>query len=282
MEHTNQGLSDSVSSQNFKQTASENPQEQSPSPTPDTKRGEAMAQPPQLPFFQKHKKWIAVLIAIFLFVALGLGLYFDLVTQKQETASSDRQIPKKTTITPSLTPASALSSFPSPTPYQEEVECYENDKYFIVDESGAPSGFLVKYKANSSQQIRCSYTVGESDYVIEKEWAVYYLGLTGDFLLLDQGTGPGIRGLIIYDLSKREKVFTDGYESYPVQSAVIIQQDSLIYWTGTDIEATPQNCPEFEKWSSGGLGAVVETKVKLDLSTLTKAELGEHQCMPVQ
>jgi hypothetical protein len=244
-----------------------------------------MAPPPQLPFFQKHKKWIAVLIAIFLFVALGLGLYFGLVTQKQEPASSDRQIPEKTTITPSPMPTTTLSSSPSSTPKDDEIECHENDTYFVVVGNGNHPGFLVKYKTTSDQNIECTYTVGDTDFEIGIEWAEYYLGLTGDFLLLDSGTGPPPRGLIIYDLAKRKKVFTDSYDLFydrPSFTPLIIQDASLIYWSPKDEEVTAQNCPEKAEYESGGLGTIIEAKVELYLSTLSKQELGEYRCSPTQ
>lgn len=255
------------------------------SPSTDLKSEEGVKHSSQSSFFQKYHKWIAALGAALLLVVVGLGLSMSSIKQqkqKKEDSSLNLIMQGELQTTPSPTSIPTQSVVPVPTPDYGEIVCHENEKYFVVVGNGKTPGFLVKYKTAGDQRFECRWAVNDADFVIGIEWSEFYLGLTSDFLLLDSGTGPGIRGLIIYDLSKREKVFTDGYESYPYQSAVTIQENSLIYWTGTDIEPTPENCPELEYWESAGLGAVVETRVKLNLSTLTKVELGEHQCMAEQ
>ena len=52
----------------------------------------------------------------------------------------------------------------------------------------------------------CEYVAKPDDLEIRNEWAEYFLGLQGDLLILDSGTGPDPRGLIIWDLKKQKKV----------------------------------------------------------------------------
>lgn len=284
MEQDTQNPNSNNPTQDTNQPVNGNSVEES-SPSADLKNVEGVRQSSHWSFFQKYHKWIAFLGAALVLVVVGLGLSMSFVKQQKqirEDSSSNLLIQRNLQTTPITTSIPTQSVVPVPTPDYGEIVCHENEKYFVVVGNGKTPGFLVKYKTAGDQRFECRWAVNDLDFFIGIEWSEFYLGLTGDFLLLDSGTGPGIRGLIIYDLSKREKVFTDGYESYPYQSAVTIQENSLIYWTGTDIEPTPENCPELEYWESAGLGAVIETKVKLDLSTLTKVELGEHQCMAEQ
>ena len=168
-----------------------------------------------------------------------------------------------------------------------DANCHDSPKYFIV-ESGLTdsvgSNFLVKYKTSDTQKIQCSYIVKDSDFEIKNEWAEYFLDLTNDFLILDSGTGPPPRGLIIYDLAQRKKVFTDSYNNFTdsgIQS-LTIKDSILTYWSPVDTEPTSQNCPELAEYSSMGLGAGIEAYVSVDLTNLTKKELGEYRCNPRQ
>lgn len=117
--------------------------------------------------------------------------------------------------------------------------------------------------------------------VVENEpWyneATFYKGLAGNFLILDQGTAPFPRGLIIYDLSAKKTILQDEY-SLPLD----IKSDEITYWTPTSIKVTAENCPEAENWYKDGLGAEIEKYVFFDLKTLTKKDLGQLRCQPTQ
>lgn len=161
-----------------------------------------------------------------------------------------------------------------------DLSCHESSKYFVV-ESGVTgsvgTNFLVKYKTSDRQKIQCLYNTEEADFEIKNEWAEYYLDLTNDFLVLDSGTGPPPRGLIVYDLVKHKKVFEDSYSE-----PITIQGNVITYWSSLDIEATPQNCEKLAEYSSMGFGAGIEAFVSVDLTNLTKKELGEYRCNPRQ
>ena len=83
-------------------------------------------------------------------------------------------------------------------------------------------------------------------------------------------------GLVIWDLKKRKKVYEDSWSDWEG-----FQDHSLVYWTETG-EATPDNCPELEEWTSNGLGGAIETKVILDLSSFRLSRTEETRCSPRQ
>ncbi|MFA9498680.1 MAG: hypothetical protein ACERKP_09005 [Deltaproteobacteria bacterium] len=160
-----------------------------------------------------------------------------------------------------------------------QVRCYQSTRYFVVAkdlESRGGTDFLVKYKSTADEKLPCSYLFGNYDFEIKNEWAEYFAGLAGNFLILDSTTGPGPSGLIIWDLKKRKKVY-EGSWSDPIE----IKDDSIIYWTETG-EATDDNCPERAKWESHGLGAAIETKVIFNLFDFSVSKTKETRCSPRQ
>ena len=158
--------------------------------------------------------------------------------------------------------------------------CHETQKYFAVEKSLADSvgsTILVKYKTAVDQHFACSYAVGENDFEINNEDADYFLAFTDNFLIIDRGTAPDPRGLIVYDLRSRTQVYIDRY-SKPWS----IAGDTITYWNPVDTKVTSQNCPKLAEYTSQGLGAIIESRVTLDLSTLAKKASGEYRCSVTQ
>lgn len=161
-----------------------------------------------------------------------------------------------------------------------EENCVSNTKYFVIESNLTDSvgtNHLVKFKANENQNFDCKYVVENGDFEIKNEWAEYTLALENNFLILDSGTGPDPRGLIIYNLSSRKKVYTDEYFQ-----PTLIQNNTINYWSPTSQKATNENCPKLNEYASSGLGAGIDSHVVLDLLTLSKKELGEYRCSPRQ
>lgn len=167
----------------------------------------------------------------------------------------------------------------------DNLSCEENYRYFVISKKSEDyirsnfSDFLVKYKTDKDQVIPCDYLVAEGDFEIKNQDATYFLALTDNFLILDVGTAPPPRVLMVYNLGSREKVYTDQYSYYPFDSFKVLN-DTITYWTPTDEKVTKDNCPEFyELYKLYGYGvAEIEAYVILNLVDLTKEELGEHRC----
>lgn len=160
------------------------------------------------------------------------------------------------------------------------LACHDSAKYFAVEKSLADSvgaDILIKYKTDVNQDIPCVYTVGSNDFELKNVMAEYFLTFTDNFIVLDKGTAPEPRGLVVYDLRSREMVFTDSYAK-----PVIVDGDSLTYFSKTTQKTTLQNCPEMNDYIKNGLGAVIMSKVTLDLNTLVKKDSGEIKCIATQ
>ncbi|MGA1874131.1 MAG: hypothetical protein ACMUIA_00825 [bacterium] len=159
------------------------------------------------------------------------------------------------------------------------VQCYQSPGYLVVAKSvkgRVGTDFLVKYKSRADEELPCSYILQNNDFEIKNEWAEYFAGLTKDLLILDSTTGPGPSGLIIWDLKKRRKVYEGSWAS-PTE----IKDDSITYWAESG-EAADDNCPERAEWELHGLGAAMETKVRLNLSDFTVSKTKETRCSPRQ
>jgi len=159
------------------------------------------------------------------------------------------------------------------------VTCYESVDYLVVaKETPGKTGtdFLVKYKSNPGEKPACTYAPGNNHFEIRNEWAEYFAGLKDDLLVLDSTTGPGPSGLVIWDLRKRKKVYVGSWSD-----SEGFRDHSLVYWTETG-EATPDNCPELERWKSNGLEGAIETKVILNLSNFQMSQTPETRCSPRQ
>ena len=161
---------------------------------------------------------------------------------------------------------------------EEKATCHESSRYLIVEGSTGEVGtnFLVKYKRQKGKPPVCKYVVEPGDFEIRNEEAEYFLGLQGDLLILDSGTGPDPRGLIIWDLSKKKKVYTGTYSSGSGEE-VKIKPGYMEFWLETG-RATDENCPKAKEWRANGLGAVIETWVRLDLSHFTLTKSSKTRC----
>lgn len=158
--------------------------------------------------------------------------------------------------------------------------CHETQSYYGVERhvgDSAITHILVKYKTSPSQHFSCLYIVGRGDFEITNDQPDYLLSFTNHFLIIDRGTAPEPRELIVYDLRSRRQVYTDRYAS-PWR----VLNDTLTYWSPVEAKPTLATCPLLSQYTQDGLGAVIETHVELDLTTLTKKDLGESRCMPTQ
>jgi hypothetical protein len=165
---------------------------------------------------------------------------------------------------------------------EEKATCHESSRYLIVEGSTGEVGtnFLVKYKRQKGEPPVCKYVVKPGDFEIPNEEAEYFLGLQGNLLILDSGTGPDHRGLIIWDLSKKKKVYTGTYSSES-EKEVKIKPGYMEFWLETG-RARDENCPKAKEWRANGLGAAIETWVRLDLSDFTVTKSSKTRCSPRQ
>ncbi len=167
-----------------------------------------------------------------------------------------------------------LSAITMVTVAEEKTVCHESPAYLVVEGPTGEVGtnFLIKYKSKADSKIKCEYSVQDGDFEIKNEWAEYFLALQNNLLILDSGTGPDPRGLIIWNLNDHKKVYSGTY-SEPYE----IKPGYLEFWTETE-KATEANCPEKKEWEAGGLGAGIDTRVTLNLADFSITRSSQTRC----
>lgn len=167
-----------------------------------------------------------------------------------------------------------LASLPFFASAAGHVVCHDNARYRVVARPTDAVGtdFLVQHGGRESERQACNYTPRPGDLEIRNEGAEYFLALRGSKLVLDSGTAPEPRGLVIWDLDKRAKVYTGTYSS-PYR----IDRTGMNFWMPSG-EATQDNCPQAALWRAQGLGAALETQVRLNFADLTVRPSAAVRC----
>lgn len=159
-----------------------------------------------------------------------------------------------------------------------QVECYDKSNYFVItkyETESVGSDVLIKYKRNPEQTFPCLYVVEKGDFEIKNEGADYYNALVDHYIIMDSGTGPGIRGIFIYDLDTRAKV----YEASKVGAISAINNNVITYYEPLDEEPTLQNCPKLDEYYNSVGNAVIAAETTITFGDIIKKEtVGEKQC----
>jgi hypothetical protein len=223
-----------------------------------------------------NKKILIIVLAVIIALALMADVYFIFSGKNVAVEKSVQNVGVVGVTGPKTVAADGSTA----AVVSGNLSCKDSPNYFIISKGltdSVGSDILIKYKTGQSQSLPCVYNVATEDFEIKNVQAEYFLAVIDHFLILDSGTAPYPRGLIVYDLNTREKVYTDKY-SQPFSVAF----DTLTYWTPVGTKATNANCPELSEYSAGGLGAEIEQQVTLNLTTLVKKNLGPSRCSATQ
>lgn len=167
-----------------------------------------------------------------------------------------------------------LAILGSTSAFSREIKCHETSKYFVIERPSGGTDFLIKNKTAPDVILACKYKVEPGDLEIKNQWAEYFLGLSGDLLILDSGTGNHLRRLLFWNMAKRKMVLNAPYED-PVE----IKGTEMTYWLETG-KANVRNCPKYVKPEDedGRIGAVIETKVTRRLTDFNVSRSSQTRC----
>jgi|GEM_PF-5010259 len=165
------------------------------------------------------------------------------------------------------------------------ITCYLNEKYFVIDRTDlsgdAGEDILVKSKMDNDEKLDCNYVVEEGDFEllntnIGLSNSQYFSYLNDKLLILNQGTGVR-RDFIIYDLEKKEKVYSDSYHS----SLFDLKDGILTYWHMTNDIPNKENCSRIDEYNKIA-GAQIQGKIVLNLSDLNDKNYTEFRCIQAE
>jgi hypothetical protein len=135
----------------------------------------------------------------------------------------------------------------------------------------------IKYVDSEQEYYDCEKMLGECDYVIKNERAEYFRGIYKRYLFLESGTGPYPRGLQIYDIIKKERVFITQF-SKPI---FIDEHGILTFWrTSENPQTAGKN--DMTKWKSASVSMIIEEEVSMSLISFKITVTGETRIAPRQ
>jgi hypothetical protein len=172
--------------------------------------------------------------------------------------------------------ALAVLSIAAPA-FAQEAQCFQNDRALVVtQERSEEVGTDILVRPPAKGKIKCEYVERDGDWVIgSPDDPLWYEGLAGSFLVLTRSTGPD-GDIVIYDLTKQELVL-----DVPADSEITITDDAVTFWQRT-AEGTADTCPEFEEYTSNGLGAIIAEEQVLDLASGRLKATGASRCSATQ
>lgn len=130
------------------------------------------------------------------------------------------------------------------------------------------------------EQITVKRDSGRADFVIPMPEAGYFKGVCRNKLLVDEGTGPDGRRLVVFDLDKKVQFFSTPYCGEPQ----IIQSERVYYLLPVeekDVERIP-DCPEKEQWIKDGLTVGYGQRCILNLIVRSNTRKSEWACVAMQ
>ncbi len=109
----------------------------------------------------------------------------------------------------------------------------------------------------------------------ETEGNNFFGGIYGNYLFIDQGTGPDGRILSVYDLSNKKLILFTEYSDPDLKDGVLTYYKTLVPDPGVIKNIS---CPDAEKWKDQGLTVLYEQKETFTLETETRVPIRQYRC----
>ena len=165
---------------------------------------------------------------------------------------------------------------------KKQGQCYVFNKYVILTtetEDGVGEDIRIALRGGSSDAKQlCDDKSAKTYFIIKNDDSNFFFGLFEDYLFVDIGTGPEPRGLSVFDLSKKKKIYDASYNT-PIK---IGAGPTLDFWMPLEKDLPKKQCPQARKWEAQGLGFGFERRVILDLKSLKEQTIGQPRCTPRQ
>lgn len=155
--------------------------------------------------------------------------------------------------------------------------CYDNERYHVIaqdleDSTGQRIAMLKR--APGDPPPACTVAQAKSLPALAVPEDSYAIGLKQHFLLIDQGTGPDGRQLVLWNLQQGHVVWHSAYADLLRDGS----PDTLTFWRPEDRAPDEAHCPKLRQWRKESLGAAMEQQVQLRLADLKVTTLGRWRC----
>lgn len=172
-----------------------------------------------------------------------------------------------------------LLGCPMATAAPQPPKCLASPQFQVVyREKAVDVGSDILVQRLDGKPRKCAFDRKDGDYRVGgPDDANYVLGLSGNVLVLDQGTGPD-RTLALYDLDARKVVLSQDYDS---EQPVKIEPGKISFRAVTG-PANASNCSEFRSFAANGLEAALTQAAEVTLPGAKLALSGKVGCIPRQ
>jgi hypothetical protein len=134
------------------------------------------------------------------------------------------------------------------------------------------SDIFVTARRKIFTEVNCEKMSRHCDLKVMNTWAEYFSAKKGKFLFIYSESG-GRRYVYIYDITTGTRIFKSDF-SEPISFNA---QGELSFWTEAR-KAAERECPSYNKWKKLGVIPIIETRVFIELSTLTLMPSEETRC----
>jgi hypothetical protein len=138
------------------------------------------------------------------------------------------------------------------------VQCHAHARHIIVEHQSENSLGSDLF-ARPYDTGRCDADSLPGDLVVRNEWAEYFSGVRGNVLVIDSGTGPDVREVIMIDLRTRRRLLQRSY----LDLAPSTDSLAIGLWDGYYLDEPLPGCPP----PIGGLLPGVDSLFMVNLRT---------------
>lgn len=160
---------------------------------------------------------------------------------------------------------------------------YKEYTIYVIQNADFPGQDIHIYKPPSPPGDPCGAGKGEKYFSIssgESGGANFFGGISGNYLFIDQGTGPSYRTLSVFDImEKKFPLLALRYSGARIEHGILTYYETRDEVTGA-LEKIP--CPAASEWKKQGLNIIYEEKMSFDLRTGKESSLRQFRCSPAQ
>lgn len=162
----------------------------------------------------------------------------------------------------------------------DNTQCFVFNQFIIRTVSSEDVGENISIYKRGETNVATNGCKAKSPllFTIKNPDANYFLGLSGDFLFIDSGTGADSRGLEIYNLKSRKSVFTAEYhDSIKLVTSADLRFDKVSAKSGAI-----KSCKQAAKIKRDGMSIGWVQDTELNLLTLKSKPVGALRCVALQ
>ena len=155
--------------------------------------------------------------------------------------------------------------------------CYVYEKYVVKTAPSQEEGddiFVFRHNAATDYKKACAETNALPLMSVIADDNNFFHGLTGNLFFIDSGTSAGERGLDIFSLVSKKKVFSTSY----MNDAKVVGS-TVIYDKPSDQKGSLKTCPNYRKWRKMGGGEGWVRPMRIDLTTFKETAAGALKCV---